>query len=291
MNTDMIRFHRGQVWVIRFKDQNEPKGHEQQKDRPWLVVSTAIYNHTSGMITCVPLTSRSDVQTPAHVHMNNLRGQDNIILCEQIRSFDYTCGAYLFDYVGTVNDNILEAVDVALSVHLGMHYSPVTLDSLYKSMEAVVKSVTYMQTKANAKFTDDDILEFATKLEQLALNGVSVNQDTPEEKPKPLPAIPVADTPKTNFRYNPTDYDIGVPEDEDVAEKNPESPIAKESPRPVVSDKKSKRVKWTTENCKEFLDDASTLPMKEVMDKWGISQKTKFYYMKNYAKSKLNEMN
>ena len=280
---DMVRFERGQVWVIRFKDQNESKGHEQKKDRPWLVLSTGIYNQTAGMVTCVPITTRDSVETPAQVLFTNARGVKNIILCEQIRSFDYTCGDYIFDYAGTLNEKILEDVDVALSIHLGLHYSPITLNKLYDSMSAVIKSVTYMQTKANTlKFTDEDVLEFATKLEELA---VSEMREDPREYISKIDKLEVKDI---NSEVAASIEESSKEEIEEVS-PTPIEPIQEEEISPVENKSTDKRMRWTDEECKAFLEDADSLPMKEVMKKWGISKKTKYYYTKNYVKSKLQK--
>lgn len=265
MAFDQVRMERGQVWVIRFHNQ-EQVGCEQMKDRPWLILSVGKFNQSSGMITAVPITTKDSIRTPAQVLFENMRGQSNVILCEQIRSFDTRSGAYTFDYMANISDKVLERVDVALSVHLGLHYSPITLQKLYDSMEAIIKSVGYMQEKANTpKFTDEDVLEFATKLE--SLTSAIIKPQTVEETPKSEPQTVSGIT---------LDEETLVPEPEDTSS--------------IKVQPKVKRHKWTIETCKKFLEDASTLPMKEVMEKWNIAKKTDFSYRKTYVKSRLSEM-
>lgn len=249
---DMVKFERGQVWVIRFKDPGEAKGHEQNKDRPWLVVSTSKYMHTSKMITAVPISSQDKAYTPAHVTFYNQNNTKNCVMCEQIRSFDTSSGAYTLDYLGCLSDAIMEKVDVALSIHLGMHYSPITLKALQESVDAVVKSVGYMQEKANTpKFTDSDVEEFATKLEERAKANLEVTVEAS--------ATPVTFDARTS------------PEVEVVTSKKPSR-----TPRRV----------WTTDKINEYLKDCDTLTMKAIMEKWHM-RKQDVYSTKAYLKRKL----
>ena len=179
MTYDMVKFERGQVWMVRFKYPQEQVGHEQKKDRRWLVLSVGKFNKSSGMVTMVPITTRNAIVSPSQVLFSNDRGLNNVILCENIRTFDHSSGAYIFDFLGNVSDEVLEKVDVAISIHLGLHYSPITLKKLYDSMEAIIKSVGYMQQKADTpKFTDDDVLQFADKLQMLAGNPFSLKNST-----------------------------------------------------------------------------------------------------------------
>lgn len=277
MNYDMCKFERGQVWMVRFKHQ-ESVGHEQDKDRPWLVLSVGRFNKSSGLMTMVPITTRDKTSTPTQVLFTNNRGVSNVILCEQIRTFDHTSGAYIFDFMGNISDEILEKVDVAISIHLGLHYSPITLNKLYDSMEAIIKSVGYMQEKANTpKFTDDDILQFAEKLESLTINTrESTHKNIIEEMDKAY-GIPVDDeVAATRVEVSTTEHIESNTSSQDTTNN---------------VEVKTKRNKWTPEKCKEFIHDTETLPMKAVMEKWSISKKTRFYSMKNYVATLLEKMN
>ena len=271
MTYDMVKFERGQVWMVRFKHQ-EAVGHEQKKDRPWLVLSVGKFNKSSGMVTMVPITTRNSIVCPSQVLFSNDKGLNNVILCENIRTFDHSSGAYIFDFLGNVSDEVLEKVDVAISIHLGLHYSPITLKKLYDSMEAIIKSVGYMQQKVDTpKFTDDDVLQFAEELQKLAGNSSNEEISTTSEK--------VEDSDK-----NLSTTEVEVPESK---YEDPETPKQEETKNVEV---KTQRIKWTKEKCKEFLNDADTLPMKRAMEKWNISKKTRFYSMKNYAATLLEKM-
>lgn len=277
MNYDIIKYERGQVWMIRHKTKPQTNGHEQDKDRPWLILSIGKFNKSSGMVTAVPITTRDKVTTPAQVLYRNDRNQNNVILCEQVKSFDYSSGAYIFEYIGTLSPEILEEVDVAISIHLGLHYSPITLKGLYDSMEAIIKSVGFMEAKNNTpKFTDDDVLAFASKLQELAghqemaATVVDSNEDSStDESETIISADETGETiiePATPPAPNP-------PEEEDTKTR-----------------KRAPRINWTRENCEKFLEDAEKLPMKKVMERWNMSQKSRFYSTKNYVAKLLTEM-
>lgn len=276
MTYDMVKFERGQVWMVRFKYPQEQVGHEQKKDRPWLVLSVGKFNKSSGMVTMVPITTRNTIVCPSQVLFSNDKGLNNVILCENIRTFDHSSGAYIFDFLGNVSDEVLEKVDVAISIHLGLHYSPITLKKLYDSMEAIIKSVGYMQQKADTpKFTDDDVLQFAEKLQMLAGNSASddINANKVED----------SETSHTEMKITPVKETIEISTTEYT---RPSTPNPDTTNNVEV---KTKRMKWTPEICKEFIHDAETLPMKKVMEKWTISKKTRYYYMKNYAARLLEE--
>lgn len=275
MTYDMVKYERGQVWIIRHKYKNDAVGHEQSKDRPWLILSVGKFNKSSGCFTAVPITTRDKARTVAQVHFFNERGDSNVIMCEQIKTFDHSSGAYIFDYMGQLSDEVLEKVDVALSVHLGLHYSPITLKSLYDSMESMIKSIGYMQDKdSSPKFTDDDVLQFAEKLQMLA--------STPA-------------TQEVSATYvNPLDKYRGIPEEDD---EEPTNVVVASLTRidevvkpPEPTPEKAPRMKWTKEKCEEFLQDCDTMPMSKVMDKWNMLKKSKFYSMRNYTQNLLMKM-
>lgn len=284
MNYDMVKFERGQVWMVRFK-RKESVGHEQDKDRPYLVLSVGRFNKSSGMVTMVPITSRDSIVSPAQVLFTNDRGLKNVIVCEQIRTFDYKSGAYIFDFMGNLSDEVLEKVDVAISIHLGLHYSPITLNKLYDSMEAIIKSVGYMQKKVDApKFTDDDVIQFAEKLQMLASNPTNDLTQDPPKYPSILEVMDEA------YGIHDEDNEISATKEIEVSTAEYIGPSIPEQDTIKSVEVKTKRIRWTPETCKEFLKDADTLPMKDVMIKWDILKKTRFYYMRSYASNLLKQI-
>ncbi len=298
MTYDMCKFERGQVWMVRFKHP-ESVGHEQAKDRPWLVLSVGRFNSSSGMLTAVPITTRDEVRSPSQVKFVNWYGKNNVICCEQVRTFDHSSNAYIFEFLGQVSDEVLEKVDVSISIHLGLHYSPITLKKLYDSMEAIIKSVCYMQQKSDTpKFTDDDVLHFAEKLQMLAgnidndeISDTKVDDSDKVPRAKLIEVEDSADMGATLGETLPFRMD-NKPSVTQITLSTAEYDGSSITNQDTINnvEVKTKRIKWTPEICKEFLHDADTLPMKKVMEKWSISKKTRFYSMKNYAATLLEKM-
>lgn len=89
--------------------------------RPWLVVSNNWVSKNNSLYTIVPL-STGGVDKPkyaTHVRFNFL-GSVSEILCEQIRTVNE---AELVEYVSTLDDNIMEQVEQALSYYLDIRRS------------------------------------------------------------------------------------------------------------------------------------------------------------------------
>lgn len=269
---DMMKYERGQVWMIRPKE-DRSVGHEQSKDRPYLIVSVGKFNNTSGMITIVPLTSRNQTCSPSQVLIDrDDKGYKNVIMCEQIKTIDHSSGYYSMEFMGVLSDDVMRQVDKALSIHLGMQYSSLSLDVLYDSIESIVKGVLNTNTDKSKPFTDEDVLDFAIKVQELT------KKNMPETSS-------VSDAEVTNFVSDTTVTGPTVIEDEDSSTSEPavEDSVSN-TDAPTGSEDKTTRITWTPEKCKEFISDTENLPMTKVMEKWNISKKTRYYSMRNYAR-------
>lgn len=250
---DVSKYEKGQIWKIHW---NNPihAGHEQQKDRPWLILSSGKFNQSSGMITAVPVTTRDTISSDSQVLFTNDRDVYNVILCEQVRSFDYLCGEYELTYMSTVSNEVLELVDNAIAFHLGLAYSPVTLRSLYDYLSNLITDAKDAVSHTK-KFNEEDIKEFHSMLET-----AQAKKSNPEH---------IEDA-KDAIHKKSSIVDIpGTP----VNDKKPRKSRVESGPR----------IKWTPELCEEFVKDCDNLPMLEVMSKWNILKKSKFYYMRRYA--------
>lgn len=290
MTYDMVKFNRGQVWYIKWKNKTY-SGHEQQKDRPWVVLSVAKYNKSSGMITAVPVTTRNRIESPAQVEFSNDRDVLNVILCEQIRSFDTESGSYEFQYMGSLSDEVLNKVDTALAIHLGLKYSPVTLDLLNSTIKSTVENIISLHKNDNKVFTEDDVINFAEKLQDLTVSSISdssldtSSKDSGKISDKPTVPITVVTAKK---KRDPDTYDLMI--DGRVLTEEDRQRELDEARRRREEKESRKRIKWDKKTCKEFLDDTINLPMIDVMKKWNISKKTRYYSMKNYAQIQLEKM-
>ena len=106
---------RGEVYFI---DLSPSRGSEQGGMRPALVVSNNQSNQFSTVVTVVPIThtqpSRSfpqNVPIPAEI----LDKESSTIYCGQIRTITRS---RIKSYVGVLDDSILDAVRIAMQIHL-----------------------------------------------------------------------------------------------------------------------------------------------------------------------------
>ena len=96
-------------------------GSEQAGTRPVLVVSNDIGNRYSPVIVAVPITSRriGKKRLPTHVEVRipQLLKNDSTALTEQIRTIDKL---RLKEYIGSLPDCLMTAVDQALAISIGI---------------------------------------------------------------------------------------------------------------------------------------------------------------------------
>lgn len=297
MNYDFMRMQRGQVWFIRGIDKSHPQGREQAKDRPWLIVSSGKLEKSGHMITAVPCTTRDHAVSPAQVIYVNDKGIRNAILCEQIRTFDIT--QYNVTYTGYLSDDIMAKVDQALMFHLGLDANAVDLSLLFEQLESYIDRVVKLKAASlQPKFTDEDVLNFASKLQ--SLTDMFVDRETKEaekqlDMQKQLLAqeatnyvdaqkkepVTVATTQAITTTQTTTPKASAIVDTEDTA-----SATSSKNDADVVKEKRA-RIRWTRETISAFYADATTRPMKEVMEKWNISKKQRFYSMKKYVADRL----
>ena len=96
-------------------------GSEQAGTRPVLVVSNDVGNQYSPVIVIVPITSRrmGRKRLPTHVEVRipELLKNDSTALTEQIRTIDKL---RLKEYIGSLPDCLMAAVDQALAISIGI---------------------------------------------------------------------------------------------------------------------------------------------------------------------------
>jgi mRNA interferase MazF len=111
--------HRGDIW---YADLNPVKGHEQAKRRPVLVIQNDIANQTSPCVTVLPIhTYEGGKVYPTEVLIKAPEGglsRDSLVLCSQIRTLDKE--QRFREYRGRVQPRIIERVEQALKIHLGL---------------------------------------------------------------------------------------------------------------------------------------------------------------------------
>jgi mRNA interferase MazF len=63
-------------------------GHEQRGRRPALVVSKDVFNRSTGLAICCPLTN-TDRAAPFHVSVAGRTSLSGFVMCEQVKSLDF----------------------------------------------------------------------------------------------------------------------------------------------------------------------------------------------------------
>ncbi|MCI6710482.1 MAG: type II toxin-antitoxin system PemK/MazF family toxin [Anaerovoracaceae bacterium] len=106
---------------IFFADLSPVVGSEQGGVRPVLVVQNDIGNRFSPTIIVAAVTSQTNkAKLPTHVPISaegNGLSRDSVVLLEQLRTIDKK---RLREHIGTVGTNVIDVVDEALSVSLGI---------------------------------------------------------------------------------------------------------------------------------------------------------------------------
>ena len=106
---------------IFFADLSPVVGSEQGGVRPVLVVQNDIGNRFSPTIIVAAVTSQTNkAKLPTHVPISaegNGLSRDSVVLLEQLRTIDKK---RLREHIGTVGTNVIDVVDKALSVSLGI---------------------------------------------------------------------------------------------------------------------------------------------------------------------------
>ena len=116
-NTNMT-IKRGDVF---FADLSPVVGSEQGGQRPVLVVQNDVGNKYSPTVIVAAITAKIDkAKLPTHVEIHKEDVgliKDSVVLMEQIRTIDKK---RLIQKLGTLSPELMEKVDVALLVSLGL---------------------------------------------------------------------------------------------------------------------------------------------------------------------------
>lgn len=132
------RIARGEIYYIK---SFPTTGHEQRSGRPAVIVSNNENNANSGVFEICYLTLKEKKDLPTHIFIDRGHCINSTILCEQITSVSED---KVGDYVCKVPDDIMERVDKALAVSLGItHGTKFHPDSL----EAELTSLKYHNKK------------------------------------------------------------------------------------------------------------------------------------------------
>lgn len=110
---------RGDVYYADFGSVEDAVGHELAKKRPVLIIQNNFGNKKSTTTICLCLTTKCKYGIPYHVHFNDLNivSRESDICAEQIKTIDQ---CRLEQYLGNVGSAVMEQVDKALIISLGI---------------------------------------------------------------------------------------------------------------------------------------------------------------------------
>lgn len=110
----MNDLHRGEIYYI--SRGGASYGHEQQADRPAVIVSNEKNNENSGVVEVVYLTTRPKTDLPTHTVIRST-GRVSTVLCEQIVSVSVD---RIAGYIGQVSEQEQKNIDIALMISLAL---------------------------------------------------------------------------------------------------------------------------------------------------------------------------
>lgn len=108
----MNDLHRGEIYYISRGVASY--GHEQQADRPAVIVSNEKNNENSGVVEVVYLTTQPKTDLPTHTVIRST-GRVSTVLCEQIVSVSVD---RIAGYIGQVSEQERKNIDIALMISL-----------------------------------------------------------------------------------------------------------------------------------------------------------------------------
>ena len=108
----MNDLHRGEIYYI--SRGGASYGHEQQADRPAVIVSNEKNNENSGVVEVVYLTTQPKTHLPTHTVIRST-GRVSTVLCEQIVSVSVD---RIAGYIGQVSEQEQKNIDIALMISL-----------------------------------------------------------------------------------------------------------------------------------------------------------------------------
>ena len=112
----MKEIKRGDIY---YADLRYVMGSEQGGIRPVLIIQNDVGNHYSPTVIVAAITSRKKKRFPTHVRLFRQEGlyKTSVVMLEQIRTIDRS---RLGDYMGSLDESAMTAVDVALAISIGI---------------------------------------------------------------------------------------------------------------------------------------------------------------------------
>lgn len=155
----MNDLHRGEIYYI--SRGGASYGHEQQADRPAVIVSNEKNNENSGVVEVVYLTTQPKTDLPTHTVIRST-GRVSTVLCEQIVSVSVD---RIAGYIGQVSEQEQKNIDIALMISLALDGDTKTS----KQYNETIKQQNDEIERLKAEIVDlqQEITDNETKMEQM----------------------------------------------------------------------------------------------------------------------------
>lgn len=127
---------RGDIYYADFGSVEDAVGHELAKKRPVLIIQNNLGNKKSTTTICLCLSTKCKFGLPYHVHFSNFNivNRESDICAEQIKTIDQ---CRLEQYLGNVGSAVMEQVDKALVLSLGIRNIDTICESVTEEVETV----------------------------------------------------------------------------------------------------------------------------------------------------------
>ena len=127
---------RGDIYYADFGSVEDAVGHELAKKRPVLIIQNNIGNKKSTTTICLCLSTKCKFGLPYHVHFTDLNivNRESDICAEQIKTIDQ---CRLEQYLGNVGGAVMEQVDKALVLSLGIRNIDAICETVTDKIETV----------------------------------------------------------------------------------------------------------------------------------------------------------
>lgn len=285
--------------------------------RPWLVVSNNQGNNSSYTCNIVPITSEEKTNIPVHVEIK-YQGNDNIILCEQMRTVD--CKA-LDRYMYTVSDEVMRDVERALAIQYAIRssitYAEIDLNNIVDHLEEVVKRIINEKMaaiKAEQELAEkwnkdiptskieDAALQLGEMIEDLVkpivkpVHVEEVHQEAPKPAQTELTPQSVKEEPAIEEKAaeQPTEVKKEMSQIEKFNARlqkaqhlqHPE-PKQESQPETAEPEKPRKRNKWTPDSRRAYLEDCEHMTPQEMMEKYNFRNVQSVFQTKYQCKNAL----
>lgn len=243
---------RGQIWYAE-ADQSilDKYGHNPNytKCRPYLIISSDAGNFSSSDVIGLPLTSAvKDLSVHVAIMLN---GSASRIICNKPTNLSQDM---LESYIATVSPHVLEDVESAMLIALGMSDRYIMREKEVMEMRSLISEYRKIQMMVAS----------------MKQNCIDSYKDIASEfihNPIDLPAVPSASQSGSTSK---------------PSKDNKVSASATTGKKP--------RIKWTKESMMQFIDDYKNNSAESMMEFYGYSTKKSLQNTYSMMKSKLKKM-